>query len=128
MTRTREQVVTWARVQSQRKTTGWRGMCLKFSRMAGGAAGGVRNANEAWARAEYRHTKGTPPRGTFVFWAGGKHGHVSVSSGDGDHYTSDLPVRDQVRWGQIADVERVWGYRLRGWTEDINGVRPLDVD
>jgi hypothetical protein len=128
MTRTREQVVTWARVQSRRRTTGWRGLCLKFSRMAAGAAGGVRNADLAWARAEFKHTTGTPPRGTFVYWRGGRHGHVAVSAGDGDCYSSDYPVRDRIGWCRIDAIGRAWGYQLRGWSEDINGVRPLDVD
>lgn len=117
-------MVSWARAQARRQTTGWGGLCLKFSRMAAGAPGGVRNARTAWARARYRHTSWPPPRGTFCFWEGGKHGHVSVSSGDGDHYTSDLPVRGQIRWGQIEDVARIWGYRYLGWSEDINGVTP----
>jgi hypothetical protein len=125
MTRDREQVVAWARGQANRRTTGWAGMCLKFARMAAGASGGVKNARMAWGRARYTHTSWPPPRGTFVFWRGGKHGHVSVSSGDGDHYTTDLPVRGQVRWGQIRDVADHWGYEYLGWSEDINGVTPL---
>lgn len=124
MSRDREDVVRWAREQASRRTRGWRGYCLKFSRMAAGAPGLGGSAMDAWRRAKRRHTTGTPPRGTFVFWSGGKHGHVVVSSGDGDCYGTDLVVRDQVRWHRISEVSRRWGYKYLGWTEDINGVTP----
>jgi len=44
MPRTPEQVAGWAKNQKDRRTNGWRGYCLKFSRMAAGAPGGTYDA------------------------------------------------------------------------------------
>lgn len=124
MARTPEQVAAWAKNQKDRRTNGWRGYCLKFSRMAAGAPGGTYDAVTAWKQAKYRHSKGTPPRGSFVFWSGGGkgHGHIAVSAGDGDVYSTDLQTSDYVGRVPISLVRDRWGLKYLGWTEDVNKV------
>jgi hypothetical protein len=123
MARTASQVAAWAKSHADRRTGGWVGLCLKFSRMAAGAPGGVYDAHTGWARARYRHTKGTPPRGAIVWWHGGKHGHVAVSAGNGYVYSTDVVVHGQVRRCKISLIRQRWGQRYMGWSEDVNGVR-----
>ncbi len=125
MPRTPEQVAGWAKNQKDRRTNGWRGYCLKFSRMAAGAPGGTYDAVTAWKQAKYRHSTGTPPRGSFVFWSGGRsgHGHIAVSAGGGDVYSTDLHTSDYVGRVPISLVHQRWGLKYLGWTEDVNRVR-----
>lgn len=102
------------------------GYCLKFSRSCAGALGGVLNATTAWRNAKHRHTAGTPPRGSFVFWEGGTngHGHVSVSAGGGDVWTTDFKRFGKVDRVSIKAITTKWrNLRYVGWSEDINGVR-----
>lgn len=124
MAKTRAQVANWAKDQKDRKTRGWTGLCLKFCRMAAGAPGGVYNAKTAWRNAKYKHKTGTPPRGTFVYWGGGKHGHIAVSAGDGYCYSNDIVERGRIHRVRISMITRSWGKPYYGWSEDVNGVRP----
>jgi hypothetical protein len=101
------------------------GQCLKFSRMCAQAPGGVYDADASWAGAKYRHTNSTPPRGTFPHFAGGNHGHVTVSEGGGWCWTTDYRRYGRVDLVPISYIVHNWGMPLRGWTEDINGVHPL---
>jgi hypothetical protein len=123
MAKTGSQVAAWAKSQADRRTGGWVGLCLKFSRMAAGAPGGTYDAHTGWRNAKYKHTKGTPPRGAIVWWHGGKHGHVAVSAGDGYCYSTDVVVRGQVRRCKISLIRQRWGQTYVGWSEDVNGVR-----
>ncbi len=128
MTRTRREVVDAARYY-ERTGYYWNvGMCLKFSRTCAGAPGGVYDANAAWANAKYRHTSGVAPAGTFVHWSGGAHGHVAVSVGNGACISTDVLRQGRVDEVPISRITLGWNYPLRGWSEDINGVRPLDEE
>jgi len=123
VSRTPAQVV--ASAQRRVGTYGWKGLCLKASRMAAGAPGGVYDATTAWKRAKYRHSKGTPPKGSFVFWTGGSqgHGHVVVSDGGGYCYSNDIFVYGRYDRCSIRYINEKWGnLRYVGWTEDVNGV------
>lgn len=129
MTITRTQVVANARYHERVGTYWGYGQCLKFARTCAGAPGGVYDANAAWANARFKHRMpdaGPAPAGTFVFWAGGDHGHVAVSTGDGRCVSTDVLRYGRVDEVQIREITLGWGYILRGWTEDINGVHPTD--
>lgn len=119
-----KQVAERARAWSQQGKDFGRGYCLKFSRMAAGAPAKAYNANTAWEEAQFKHRVGTPPRGAFVFWSGGKHGHVAISDGGGYVWSTDIKRRGKVDRYPIAGIPLKWyGRKLRGWTEDVNGVR-----
>ena len=87
------------------------------------------DAAEAWQQARHRHPEVDPasiPRGVPVFWLGGSdgHGHVSISTGEGGHWTTDLIRPGWFDRTGIARVSRVWtNLRLVGWTEDLDGER-----
>lgn len=100
---------------------------MKFARLACGITTGANSAIDAWEAAERKHWHATPPRGVPVFWAGGSHGygHVAISSGDWDCYSTDVVVADQVRWCVMPLIRLRWGLRYLGWTEDLNGVSLL---
>jgi len=110
-TRTPADVVAWSRDQDAKNATGWAGMCLSFSRQAAGAPGGVHDAYDAWNNARYKHTAGTPPAGSFAFWSGGSqgYGHVVVSAGGGNCYSTDYPIHDQANYTSIARINAAWG-------------------
>jgi hypothetical protein len=98
-------------------------MCLKFARLAAGARGGTPNAKAAWRKARFRHTRGTPPAGSFVFWGGGSHGHVAVSIGGGHIWSTDIRRRGRVDRVTISQLNSKWHLPYLGWSEDVNGVR-----
>lgn len=126
MAKSAAQVAAWAKGQKDRNTRGWLGLCQKFCRMAAGAPGsppGASDAITAWHRAKYRHTKGTPPRGSFVFWSGHAHGHVAISAGDGWIYSNDIVQNGHIDRVKLTRVREKWGLHYLGWTEDNNGVR-----
>jgi len=123
MARTASQVAAWAKRQKDINSGGWKGLCLKFARMAAGAPGGVVDANAGWARAKYKHRGDrTVPRGGIVWYAGGRHGHVAVSAGDGDIYSNDIVESGKIDRVPLNRPEQKWGQRYLGWSEDVNGV------
>jgi hypothetical protein len=99
------------------------GYCLKFSRSCAGADGGVYDAITAWRNAKHKHTVGTPPRGSFVFWEGSNNGHVAISAGAGDVWTTDFKRFGKVDRVSIKAISTKWRLRYAGWSEDINGIR-----
>lgn len=110
----------------------WRdsvGYCLRFARTMAGAPAMGGDAHSAWEAADFKHTQGTPPAGTFVFWRGGAHGHVAVSAGGGFCYTTDFRRAGRIDRVAIADIAKGWSnLAYRGWTEDVNGVRVTGID
>lgn len=125
MTRTPEQAIQWT--HDRGLIPGGAGWCKRETRSAYGVpSDGSNDATEAWSRTTRRHSTATvPPRGSVVWWTGGRngHGHVAISLGDGRIRTTDLPSSG--RWGtaRLSDPERLWGLRYMGWSEDIDGVR-----
>lgn len=90
------------------------------------------DAAGAWRNARFKHHETDPmsiPRGVPVFWLGGSngHGHVSIATGSGGHWTTDLIRPGYFDRTGIARVSRQWpNLRLVGWTEDLDGVRVWD--
>lgn len=85
------------------------------------------DAAEAWRNARHKHTTDDPasiPRGVPVFWLGGSagHGHVSLSTGNSGHWSTDILRPGWFDRTGIRLVGRKWGLRLVGWTEDFDGV------
>ncbi|GMA26217.1 hypothetical protein GCM10025864_39760 [Luteimicrobium album] len=128
MARTPAQAIAWAKTQH----TGWNRLCLAFVRTAYGVASKYGRAVDAWNAAQHKHKTSDPkaiPAGVPVFMQGkNPAGHVAISLGGGQCYTTDDTVGGP-RELPIATLVRV-GYKLLGWTEDLNGVRvytPPDV-
>jgi len=124
--------VTYAKGQADSQVW-WRvGLCLKFTRTCFNVAA-MQNASPAggyallaWQRAKYKHGVGAkrPPAGVPVFFDQlGRYGHVAVSAGNGNCYTTDYPEPNRIALVPIVAIERGWGCRYLGWSEDINGVR-----
>jgi hypothetical protein len=117
-------VVRWALSK-----TSWSppGMCQQFTRMAFNVGAGFPTAAAAWAGADKRHPTRDPmtvPRAVPVYWTGGSRGfgHAAVSLGNGLVRSTDWPSTGRVGTARIMDIERAWGHRFVGWTEDINNV------
>jgi hypothetical protein len=100
------------------------GYCLSFARQCFSVAPRYGTAAIAWANTRYRHTS-TPPAAVPVWWTGGSrgYGHVAFSLGGGSLRSTDYPSRGRVGRVSIGTLNRIWGQRYRGWSEDINGVR-----
>ncbi len=115
----------------------WHDECLGFSRWAAGAPLLDQAAIDSWNQARYKHRRGTPPRGSFVFFQGGeptrRHphgcGHIGISDGDGYFFSTDFGEDGwhgdgRVRRIHISAIARHDGLlHYLGWTEDLNGQR-----
>lgn len=135
MARTSEQALAAALTEHNRPSRDWTGLCMMFTRMMYGipAVGDVdrdgdADAVDGWKSAKHKHPTSNPhdiPRGVPVFWSGGPngYGHAAPSVGGGQMWSTDIERRGKVDLAPIAEVERKWGLKLLGWTEDINGVR-----
>ncbi len=101
-------------------------LCEKFVRTAFNVGPGYGSAIEAWGGAKYRHgiaNTASVPAGVPVYWAGGKYGHVALSTGGGRIISTDFPDSGKIGVGTIAGLTSKWNKQLLGWTEDINGTR-----
>lgn len=121
--------VAWMRDQNERGTTGWRGWCLRASRMSWGLPGGWNSANDWWSSCppQHRHPwTNTPPLGAPVFYAGGNHGHIGIADGVGGLWHTDAPNVDRIGHTSIRWPVDRWGFRAVGWASWLNGaVLPL---
>jgi len=122
--RTPANAVAWARVPR----TGFGGLCLKHTRMAYNIPAMHSNARTAWQQARHRHVGanlagirvGAP---VFLDRSTSRHGHVATWLGGGMIATTDSTsthtrVDPLTRWTNA-------GWRVLGWTEDLNGIRVL---
>jgi hypothetical protein len=128
MTRTGEEAIAVARRESSDGTRFDVGLCLQRVRLCYGVAALYGDATTAWLRAGHKHPTTDPaaiPRGVPIFWTGGSsgHGHVAISAGNGECWSTDILRRG--RWDKVPIrlIGTTWGLRLVGWTEDLNGVR-----
>jgi hypothetical protein len=67
-------------------------------------------AYQNWNGASPKHTTGTPPAGSFVYWNISAYGHVGISDGKGGAYASSV----QGAIGHITSLSYFANYR--GWT------------
>lgn len=117
-----------SRQRAGTRIAGGAGWCLREVRTLYGVPAAAPDATTAWQWAKHKHRTertSTIPRGVPIFWTGGSkgHGHIAISAGDGDCYTTDLPTSGRWGWVRIDDITRKWGLDFAGWTEDLNGVR-----
>jgi len=100
------------------------GMCCQFvwNCIAAPRRFGLADANAAWARSKTRRGDQDPPAGAPVYWAGGKHGHIAISVGNGVVRSTDWPRKGQVGDVKIAAITSSWGITYRGWSADWAGV------
>lgn len=112
-----------AEAEHRQRTQDWYGQCLRFVRSMVGVPALFNEAKDGWAGAKVRHTNGNAPAGSAIFYAGGQHGHVVLSAGNGMCWSTDLIRRGQVDLVPVSSAEVKWGYRLLGWTEDLNGYK-----
>jgi hypothetical protein len=116
--------VDFAAAQAANATRDWTGICLIFTRTCFNVGPANPDATSGWKAAKFKHgTAGTPPLGVPVWWTGGRHGHVAISTGDGNCFSSDIKRKGKIDKVPISLITRRWGFLYRGWTEDINGVR-----
>jgi hypothetical protein len=60
------------------------------------------------------------PKGTPVFFSGGKFGHIALATGTGENIVStDFPNRAYIGITTISKLEKAWGYSYLGWTKTI---------
>lgn len=104
------------------------GMCLKYVQDAFGSGWAGSYALQGWRDiVKKKHTNRNIPSGVYVpiwfegYWNGVNYGHVAIYK-DGIVYSSPYTNKtshDQL--GNIETVERVYGMKYIGWSEDIGG-------
>lgn len=114
--RTPEQALAYAR----RFTTCKVGMCLWHVQDWFGSPHKYPDAHSQ-ANA-VRLYQGTPPPGVPVFYRGGKHGHVAISTGNGNIRSTDCPSDGRVGETDLNWPQRRWGHVYIGWSKNIGGV------
>lgn len=114
-----------ARAQSHSGPPFGEGQCLMRVRLCYGVDARDGDAITAWRNAVHKHPETNPnriPRGYPVFYAGGDHGHVAISAGDGMCWSTDSNRVGFFDHVPITQPITQWGKTLLGWTEDLNGV------
>lgn len=112
--------------RARRTTSNDPGMCLWQSQEWYGSPHMYADATRQWQAAQLRHPGDrNPPRGAHVMWTGGSrgHGHSAISLGNGRIRTIDFDSAGRTGETDLDWVEKAWGLRYEGWTEDIGGVR-----
>lgn len=104
------------------------GMCLKYVQDAYGSGWAGSYALQGWHDiVKKKHADRNLPSGVYVpvwfegYWNGVNYGHVVIYF-NGVCYSS--PYTDKTthdRLGSIAEVERIYGMKFIGWSEDIGG-------
>lgn len=119
-----EAAIRWGRRQISAPSQDWTRLCLSFVRQAYNLPAVYPSAIAAWNGADLkRHTTNaaTIPRGAPVFWQGGTWGHVAISLGDGTCLSNDVRRRGRIDRVRIDAISAAWGFRLLGYTRDLNG-------
>lgn len=105
------------------------GWCLEYARKVYGAPAVEPTAWDGWQRAKFKHANQSfPPVDVpvwFTFFQGGvNYGHVAVRLSNGQIYSSPWKAgTTHAVLGSIAELERIYGAKFVGWTEDISNVR-----
>ena len=89
------------------------------------------DAADSWKRATHKHANDRfPPPGVPVYWSGGRsgHGHIAISWAGGRIRGTDSPNAGHVGTVDLEWVEKNWGLKYVGWSEDIHGALiPVDA-
>lgn len=112
---------------------GYGGRCLQFVRVCYGIGAKFPSAKAAWAGAKRRHTTSSTasiPVGAPIFLThpNSRYGHVAIYLGNGNMRTTNSTT-NRIHTDSVKKWVG-WGYKVDGWTEDLNGVtipglRPL---
>jgi hypothetical protein len=98
------------------------GMCDNFcANMYGFTASGYVDAVAHWKAlpARLRHSGDTEvPAGMLAFWSGG-HGHVAISAGGGEVWSTDIAGAGTVARVPLSRVAADWGKPYLGWSEPV---------
>ena len=110
----------------------WMGWCLAVAQTMFGSQ---RTSPSAWSEwvnvVKHKHQDRNIPGGVYVpiwfdgYWNGQRVGHVAIYK-DGKVWSSPYrskPYADVL--GSIAEVERIYGMRYVGWSEDIGNTRVI---
>jgi len=105
-------------------TTGYGGLCLKFTRTVYGIGPKYASAIDAWHGATHKHpTSSTKdiPKGAPIYFAphGSPYGHIAIYLGDGKMRTTNSAT-GRVSTNSVSSWV-AYGYDLLGWSEDLNG-------
>lgn len=116
-------------VQPDLSVVGYIAECLRYADNVAGLSNGEQTAWIAWQNTQFPHTDSTPGNVAvpcwFSYYSGGFNlGHVVWSIPGQGYYSSpwDRPKGHNVL-SSIAEVERLYGCRYVGWSEDISGLR-----
>lgn len=138
-TRTLSAALSWIKAKIGATTIGGepvRRACLAIVRQTWGLQPtGITTAYAGWKLTRRRHERdyNAPPGAPCWFQGPTPAGHVATSVGNGYVVGNDYPTSGVVKKARIKDIEKGWGCRYLGWTEDYpraNGdnVRlPLDL-
>lgn len=121
MPRTPTETVAAARAEIKSQSAPWKGMCLKFARTCAGIPALYPDAITAWSHTRQRGSRVNAPAGAFVWWSIGQHGHVAVSTGDGNCVSTDIRRTGHADLVPISEIARKWGAKYLGWSWDCNG-------
>lgn len=109
------------------------GMCLKYVQDAYGSGWAGSYALQGWRDiVKKKHSDWNIPSGVYVpiwfegYWNGVNYGHVAIYK-DGVVWSSPFTNKGtHDRLGSIAEVERIYGMKYIGWSEDIGGTRVIE--
>lgn len=125
-------------VQPNLSVTGQIGWCLKYAANVFGIQFAKPSAWQEWQNCKYPHTDRNLPNNSvplwFSFWTTidgvyANWGHVVVQVPGQGFYSS--PWRQGTTHavlGSIAEVERIYGVKYVGWSEDIANVKVVGED
>ena len=113
--------------------TDWLGWCLAYVQSAFGTGWAGATAWLGWTTiAKIKHSDRNIPGGVYVpiwfdgYWNGQRLGHVAIWK-DGKIWSSPVthkPYADT--WTSIEAVERAYGMKYVGWSEDLGGTRVIE--
>lgn len=131
--RTARAAVAYMATLSKNNATGVKGFCLRTCRLAWGLGSDQGSAIKEWEsiHPRFKHTDPMKaPVGAPHFWAGGKYGHVALQAEhEGYVWTTDLPVPNKVGLVDILFINRKWGYKYLGWSDQFQNVKlPLGTE
>lgn len=119
-------------VQPNLATVGRIGYCLEYARKCFGAGVVEPNAWVAWQNTQFHHLDANIPADVCVpMWysyinQGVNLGHVTISvPGKGIYSSPWQQGTDHAVLPSIAEVERIYGVKYVGWSEDISKVRVI---
>lgn len=120
--------------EGKKVLTDWLGWCLAYAKNAYGAFGNTGDtAWKAWSNCQFGHTDDLPSGVYLPIWFSGYQGmgHVSIyyKRPDGQIQIWSSPISHKPYadvWSSIGEIERRYGVKYVGWSEDIAGVKVIE--